>query len=80
MARSTLFYTHESSRRDAAWFLEQDDDGSLHAKYEDELLATQEDWRMPINDFLSKGGMASHRALLVLLLDRLFEDRNAQRS
>jgi hypothetical protein len=33
---------------------------------------------MPVNEFLSKGGMASHRALL-LLIDRMFEDRNAPR-
>lgn len=77
MARSTLFYTHESSRRDAAWFLEQDDDGSLHVKYEDELPPKSE-WRMPINEFLAKGGLASHRALLDLI-DRMFEKRNAPR-
>jgi hypothetical protein len=77
MARSTLFYTHESSRRDACWFLEQDDDGSLHVSYEDDMPPKSK-WRKPINEFLSAGGMASHRALMALI-DRLFEDKNAPR-
>lgn len=78
MARSTLFYAHESSQRDAVWFLEQDDDGALHVKYENDMHPKDE-WRMPINEFLSKGGMASHRALMQLV-DRMFEKRDVPRT
>lgn len=78
MARSMIFYTHESSKRDGYWYLEQDDDGSLHVRYEDDMPPKSE-WRKPINEFLSGGGMASHRAL-VELIDRMFEGSNAQRS
>lgn len=75
MARSIIFYTHESSKRDATWQLEQDDDGTLHVRYENDMDRGDE-WRMPVNDFLAKGGLASYRALLALL-DRLFEKPNA---
>lgn len=75
MARSTIFYMHESSKRDATWTLEQDDDGSLHVSYENEMDAGDA-WRKPINEFLSAGGLASHRALMALI-DRMFEAPHA---
>ena len=71
MARSRLFYMFKSSNRDEAWFLEQDDDGSLHVKYECEL-PLKTNWKMTINEFLANDGTTSHRVLLALV-DRLLE-------
>ncbi|EXS71422.1 hypothetical protein BF95_03925 [Sphingobium sp. Ant17] len=75
MGRVNVFYQHESSKRDAIWILEQDDDGSLHVRYEDEM-DRGETWRKPINEFLAAGGLASHRALMSLV-DRMFETPRA---
>jgi hypothetical protein len=62
-----------SSERDSWWYLEQDKDGSLHVRYENDDDPS-DNWRMPINDFLSRGGSSSHQAL-VELVDRMFADR-----
>lgn len=45
---------HTSSNRDSWWHLEQDSDGSLWIRYENED-DHGDDWRRPLHDILAKG-------------------------
>ena len=65
-----------SSVREAAWYLVQKDDGSLHVEYESEDPQDGEKtgWKKPLNEFLTTD-TSSLRATVQELVDRMFEKR-----
>ncbi len=68
--KSIPFYNHMSSQRDGWSYLEQDDDSTLHVRYENDD-PPKDTWRKPINEFLANPTGASHPALLELI-ERMF--------
>ena len=70
-----------SSVREAAWYLVQNDDGSLHVKYEseDQQDGEKTGWEKSLNDFLMTD-TSSLRATVQELIDRMFEKRDARRT
>lgn len=72
-----LLNTHCSSRRDAAWFLEQDDSGQIYVRYENSDDPS-DDWRKTLSEFLAQGTGLGAKAELQRLIDRMFDaDRPA---
>jgi hypothetical protein len=74
--KSTLLGTRTSSLRDCAWYLEQDDDGALYVSYENDD-DHRDDWRKPLAEVLAND--PSLAKLVQERIDRMFEDRRAQR-
>jgi hypothetical protein len=73
MARVAVISSQMSSQRDTWWFLVQNDDGTLHVKYESKNAdGDKTEWEMPINEFLQKSG--GGRTELQKLINRMFED------
>lgn len=70
---STVLCSHTSSLRDSWWYLEQDTDGSLHIRYENEDNPDDK-WRKPINEFLVSSNNRARRELMDRI-SRLFEER-----
>ncbi|MCJ2086382.1 hypothetical protein MKK88_10305 [Methylobacterium sp. E-005] len=70
-----------SSVRDAAWYLVQKDDGSLHVQYESEDPQDGEKtgWEKPLNEFLMTE-ISSLRNTVQELIDRMFEQRDRGRA
>jgi hypothetical protein len=77
MAKIKLIYHHESSQRDTWWHLIQDENGGLHVEHENDNDPTQGTSRWTLNEALEQG-LAS--PALQKLVDRMFEDRNADRT
>lgn len=73
MTQTTVLGSHTSSLRDAWWYLEQADDGSLWVRYENDDDHS-DDWRKPLAEVLAGGGSA--RELVQARIDRMFEDRS----
>lgn len=60
MAKTAVLGNHTSSRRDAWWYLEQDDDGSLYIKYENDDDRS-DNWRKPLHEVLAGSDGAKRR-------------------
>jgi hypothetical protein len=78
MSKSAVLGSHTSSRRDSWWYLEQDESGQLFVRYENDDDHS-DDWRKPISEVLANGP-DSARALLQERINRMFEDREANRT
>jgi hypothetical protein len=78
MARSKVITSHTSSRRDSWWYLEQDEDGSLHVRYENDDDHSL-DWRKPLHEFIASG-WGTIQPELQSLINRMFDDHDAARS
>lgn len=77
MAQRTVLGNHTSSNRDSWWYLEQDDDGGLFVRYENDDHS--DDWRKPLAQVLAN--LTSSAAQRVQArVDRMFEDRDALRT
>jgi hypothetical protein len=73
MTQSTIIAMHRSTQRDDWWFLEQDEDGSLHVSYESDDDHTT-DYRVPLHEFIAAKSGAIQTELQ-FLINRMFEER-----
>lgn len=69
MSKSVILGSHTSSRRDSWWYLEQDDDGSLWVRHENDDDSSG-NWRKPLHQVLAEGD----RRLVQDRIDRMFMD------
>ncbi|GGE24809.1 hypothetical protein GCM10011390_50290 [Aureimonas endophytica] len=73
MKNSTVLGNHMSSRRDAWWYLEQDEDGSLWVRYENEDQPGDE-WRKPLAEVLANPPSMKTAALVQERIERMFAE------
>ena len=73
MKQSALLGTRMSSIRDCAWFLDQDEDGALFVRYENDDDPS-DNWRKPLAEVLADQKSSTAR-LVQERIDRMFEDR-----
>ena len=74
MAKNTVIETPTSRQYDSWWYLQQDEDGSLHVRYENDDDHSM-DFRKPLNEFIASG-WGTINLELQSLIDRMFEERN----
>lgn len=76
MAKKFVVLTsHMSSLRDSWWYLEQDEDGSLWVRHENDDDHSV-DWRKPLHEAMAAGGTGFGKELQKRI-DRMFEDPDA---
>ncbi|MDE5453674.1 hypothetical protein GWE18_12530 [Bradyrhizobium sp. CSA112] len=80
MGQSRVLHSHMSSQRDSWWYLVQDDNGALFIDYENDVSPEDGRTRTPINEFIAKDRNGAVRKAIQLLIDRMFEDRDAKGS
>jgi hypothetical protein len=69
----TVLCSHTSSRRDSWWYLEQDDDGSIWIRHENDDDHS-DDWRRPLQEVLMKGSGSGCDRELQERINRMFQD------
>ena len=57
MSKRVILGSHTSSQRDSWWYLEQDSDGGLFVRYENDDDHS-DDWRKPLHEVLAGSGSA----------------------
>jgi hypothetical protein len=80
MGQSRVLHSHVSSQRDSWWYLVQDDNGALFIDYENDVSPEDGRTRTPINEFIAKDRNGAVGKAIQLLIDRMFEDRDAKGS
>jgi hypothetical protein len=80
MGQSRVLHSHMSSQRDSWWYLVQDDNGALFIDYENDVSPEDGRTRTPINEFIAKDRNGAVGKATQLLIDRMFEDRDAKGS
>jgi hypothetical protein len=80
MGQSRVLPSHMSSQRDSWWYLVQDDNGALFIDYENDVSPEDGRTRIPINEFIAKDRNGAVGKAIQLLIDRMFEDRDAKGS
>jgi hypothetical protein len=80
MGQSRVLHSHMSSQRDSWWYLVQDDNGALFIDYENDVSPEDGRTRTPINEFIAKDRNGAVGKAIQLLIDRMFEDRDAKGS
>lgn len=80
MGQSRVLHSHMSSLRDSWWYLVQDDNGALFIDYENDVSPEDGRTRTPINEFIAKDRNGAVGKAIQLLIDRMFEDRDAKGS
>ena len=76
MAKNTVIETHTSSQRGSWWYLQQDEDGSLHVRYKNDDDHSM-DFRKPLHEFIASG-WGTINLELQSLIDRMFEERTVE--
>ena len=80
MGQSRVLHSHMSSQRASWWYLVQDDNGALFIDYENDVSPEDGRTRTPINEFIAKDRNGAVGKAIQLLIDRMFEDRDAKGS
>jgi len=80
MGQSRVLHSHMSSQRDSWWYLVQDDNRALFIDYENDVSPEDGRTRTPINEFIAKDRNGAVGKAIQLLIDRMFEDRDAKGS
>jgi hypothetical protein len=80
MGQSRVLHSHMSSQRDSWWYLVQDDNGALFIDYENDVSPEDGRTRTPINEFIAKDRNGAVGKAIQLLIERMFEDRDAKGS
>jgi hypothetical protein len=80
MGQSRVLHSHMSSQRDSWWYLVQYDNGALFIDYENDVSPEDGRTRTPINEFIAKDRNGAVGKAIQLLIDRMFEDRDAKGS
>lgn len=73
MPKSIFLNSHTSSNRDSWWYLEQDADGSLWVRHENQDDDTT-NWRRPLHEALASGGATGYGKALEERIGRMFKD------
>ncbi|TCM21485.1 hypothetical protein EDF56_101149 [Novosphingobium sp. PhB165] len=75
MTKTSVLGSHTSSLRDSWWYLEQDADGSIFVRHEDDEDSSK-NWRKPLHEVMAGNGSA--KKLVQERIDRMFEDRTTK--
>lgn len=72
-SQTTVLHSHTSSQRDSWWYLEQDDDGSLWVRHENDDDHSS-DWKRPLHEVMAGGGSSGFERALQERVNRMFKD------